>query len=200
MTFMLSANHAVLPSLKPNDSCLTRSRSPRPLTLVAITSREVRCWSVTRRVFNYSEDCAYVNGFPFLTAGFYHAKDTYSNMFSGEEDQLWTYGYLGCEPRVAESRRPIDLEGERASATTFNYNLTFALQLRKMAENLIRVSRKLLATVPSVDWVTFCLLRQALPGLLISSCFRLRPQGDLGQPLIRTSTFQVAGLGVPRTS
>jgi hypothetical protein len=66
-----------------------------------------------------------------------------------------------------------------------------------MAENLIRGSRKLLATVPSVDWVTFCLLRHVLPGLLISSCFRLRPQGDFGQPLIRTRTSQVAGFGVP---
>ena len=90
------------------------------------------------------------------------------------------YGCLGCEPRVAGLRRPIDLEGERASATNFNYNLTFVLQLRKMAENLIRGSRKLLATVPSVDWVTFCLLRHVLPGLLISSCFRLRPQGEGG--------------------
>ena len=60
-----------------------------------------------------------------------------------------------------------------------------------MAENLIRGSRKLLATVLSVDWVTFCVLRQALPRLLISSRFRLRPQGDFGQPLIRTSTFEV---------
>jgi hypothetical protein len=115
MTFILSANHVVLPSLKSNDSCLTRSQSPRPLTLVAIPSREVRFWSVTQRVCSYSEDCVYVNGFQFLAAGFYHAKewDTNSNMLCGEEDQLWTYGCLGCEPRVAGSRRLIDLEGER---------------------------------------------------------------------------------------
>jgi len=76
-----------------------------------------------------------------LAAGFYRAKDwdTNTNMLHGEEDQLWMYGFLGCEPRVAGSPRPIDLrERETARATTFNYNLTFALQLRKMAENLLR--------------------------------------------------------------
>jgi hypothetical protein len=73
--------------LKSNDRCLTQSRSPGPLTLVAIPSREVRCWSVTRRV---NEDCAYVNGYKFLVAGFYHAEDwdKNSNILSGEEDQL----------------------------------------------------------------------------------------------------------------
>ena len=114
MTFILSANHFVLPSLKSNGRCLTRSRSPRLFTPVAIPSREVRCWSVTRRVYNCNEDCAYVNGFPFLAAGLYRAKDWDRNnsMLSGEEDQLWMYGCLGCEPRVAGSHRPIDLRGK----------------------------------------------------------------------------------------
>ena len=84
-------------------------------------------------------------------------------------------------------------------AATCNYNLTFILQLRKMAEKLIRGSQKLLGTVPYVDWATVFLLRLALTGMLISCCFRLRPEGDFGQPLIGTSAIQIAGLGVPRT-
>ena len=113
MAFIFSANHAMLPSLKSNDRCLTRSRSPSFFTPVTIPSREVRCWCVTRRVYNFNDDCAYVNGFPFLSAGFYHAKDwhTNSNILSGEEDQLWMYGCLGCGHTVAGSRRPNDLRG-----------------------------------------------------------------------------------------
>ena len=64
-TFILPVNHDVLPSLKSNDRCLTRSRSPRPLTPLVIPSREVRWSSLTRRVYNCNEDCAYVNGFHF---------------------------------------------------------------------------------------------------------------------------------------
>ena len=75
-------------------------------------------------------------------------------------------------------------------ALPFNYALEFALQLRKITENLSPSSRKMLDTVHPVDLIALFMGSLGWPADIQS--LSAKASGALGHPSVGASVFQVA--------